>query len=96
MVDAPWWKREMKEIFSISSTFFILFILFTLLKMATLGKYDISGFKTGSVIIGSLILGKVVLIFDKLPLTRKMDFLPNIYRVFLEVLFISWGMSFLH
>lgn len=91
MVDAPWWKREMKEIFSISSTFFILFILFTLLKMATLGKYDISGFKTGSVIIGSLILGKVVLIFDKLPLTRKMDFLPNIYRVFFRSLIYLLG-----
>jgi hypothetical protein len=36
----------------------------------------------GAAIIGSLILAKVVLIFDKLPLTKKMDIFPNIYRVF--------------
>ena len=77
-----WWKRELKEIFAISYTFFVLFILFTGLKLSLLEQYHISGFKMGAALIGSLILAKVVLILDKLPLTRKMDIFPNIYRVF--------------
>ena len=34
--------------------------------------------------IGSLILAKVVLIFDMLPMIKKMDKLLNIYRVFIR------------
>jgi hypothetical protein len=82
MSQDPWWKRELKEIFAISSTFFILFVMFSVLKLALLSQYHIDGFKTGTAIIGSLIMGKVVLIFDNIPLTRRMDVFPNIYRVF--------------
>jgi len=84
--EEPFWKRELKEVFAISSTFFILFVLFTFLKKAMLGQYSIEFLPAGTALIGSLILGKVVLIFDKLPLTKKMDFLPNIYRVFFRSL----------
>ena len=82
MTTEPFWKRELKEVFAISLTFFVLFILFMFLKKAMLGQYNIEYYAAGTALIGSLILGKVVLIFDKLPLTKKMDFLPNIYRVF--------------
>jgi hypothetical protein len=78
----PFWKRELKEVFAISFTFFILFILFGSLKKAILGQHQIEYYALGTALVGSLILGKVVLIFDKLPLTKKMDHTPNIYRVF--------------
>jgi len=87
----PLWKREIKEVFAISSTFFILFILFAFLKKAMLGQYNIEYYALGTALIGSLILGKVVLIFDKLPVTKKMDFLPNIYRVFFRSLIYLFG-----
>jgi len=37
----PFWKRELKEVFAISFTFFILFVLFAFLKKAMLGQYNI-------------------------------------------------------
>lgn len=91
MTQEPFWKRELKEVLAISSTFFMLFILFMFLKKAMLGQYNIEFYAAGTALIGSLILGKVVLIFDKLPLTRKMDFLPNIYRVFFRSLIYLLG-----
>lgn len=91
MTQESWWKRELKEVFSISFTFFILFILFMFLKKAMLGHYNIEFYAAGTALIGSLILGKVVLIFDKIPLTKKMDFLPNIYRVFFRSLVYLLG-----
>lgn len=87
----PFWKRELKEVFAISLTFFILFILFGVLKKAMLGQHQIEYYAMGTALIGSLILGKVVLIFDKLPLTKKMDYLPNIYRVFFRSLVYLLG-----
>ena len=56
-----------------------------------LGSYHIEYYAAGTALICSLILGKVVLIFDKLTLTRKMDFMPNIYRVFFRSLVYLFG-----
>ena len=89
--EEPFWKRELKEVFAISFTFFILFVLFAFLKKAMLGQYNIEYYAVGTALIGSLILGKVVLIFDKLPVTKKMDFLPNVYRVFFRSLIYLLG-----
>ena len=80
--EEPFWKRELKEVFVISFTFYILFVLFVLLKKALLGQHHIEFYAAGTALIGSLILGKVVLLIDKLTLTKKMDYFPNIYRVF--------------
>lgn len=92
-IKESWWKRELKEIFAISFTFFILFVLFGLLKKAMLEQQGIEFYAAGVAIIGSLILGKVVLIFDKLSLTRKLDHTPNIYRVFFRSLVYLLGYS---
>lgn len=72
----------MKEMFAIASVFFILYILFLFMKKALLADYGIDFYIMGTAFVGSLILAKVVLIFDLLPLSKRMDYLPNIYRVF--------------
>jgi len=77
----PFWKRELREVLIISSTFYVLFVLFILLKKAFLAQQDIQLHAFGSALIGSLILGKVVLLTDKLPLTRKMDRHPKIFSL---------------
>jgi hypothetical protein len=81
MTQEPFWKRELREVLIISSTFFVLFVLFMLLKKAFLAQQNIQLYAFGSALIGSLILGKVVLLTDKLPLTRKMDRHPKIFRL---------------
>lgn len=91
MTEEPFWKRELKEVFVISFTFFIFFILFAFLKKAMLGQYNIEYYAAGTALIGSLILGKVVLIFDKLSVTKKMDFLPiYLSRFFQEPDLLAW------
>lgn len=82
MKKEPWWKRELKEILAISSVFFIIFVLLLFLKKALLDDYKIDFYIISTAIIGALILAKVVLIFDLLPISKKSDHLPNIYRVF--------------
>lgn len=81
MSKEPWWKKELKEILAISSTFFVLFVLFMLMKKAVLAQYELNFSVIGTAIVGALIIGKVVLIFDKLPLTRRFDYLAKIYGV---------------
>jgi hypothetical protein len=82
MTKDPWWKREIKEILAISSVFFVIFVLFLLMKKVLLDEYYINFYIVGTAFVGSLIIAKVVLIFDLLPLSKRMDHLPNIYRVF--------------
>jgi hypothetical protein len=77
----PWWKRELKEVFAIASVFFVLFVLFLFMKKVMMKDYSVDYFVLSTALIGSLILAKVVLIFDLLPVTKKVDHLPNIYRV---------------
>lgn len=61
------------------------------LKKAMLGQYSIEIYAAGTALIGSLILAKVVLIFDNLPVLKKMDSIRNIYRVFLRSLIYLLG-----
>ena len=82
--EEPFWKRELKEVFAIYFTFFILFVLFAFLKKAMLGQYNIEYYAVGTALIGSLILGKVVLIFDKLPMTKKNGFPPKYLSCFFQ------------
>jgi len=91
MTKESWWKRELKEILAISSTFYVLFVLFLLMKKAVLAGYDIPLLAFGTALVGALIIGKVVLIFDKLPLTKKMDHLPKINRVIFRSLIYICG-----
>lgn len=91
MEKEPWWKRELKEVLAISSVFFVLFVLFLLMKRTLLDDYDVNFYIIGTALVGSLIIAKVVLIFDLLPVTKKMDHLPNIYRVFFRSLIYILG-----
>jgi len=77
----PAWKRELKEVFAISTVFFVIFVLFLFMKKAILDDYSVDFYILGTAFVGSLIIAKVVLIFDLLPLSKKMDHLANIYRV---------------
>lgn len=86
MNQEPWWKRELKEIIAIASVFFVLFVLFLVMKKAFLDEYTFNFYVVSTAFVGSLIIAKVVLIFDLLPLSKKMDHLPNIYRVFFRSL----------
>ena len=73
--------REIKEVFAISLFFFVCFTIFVLMKKLILAEYHIeyNGFIRAAV--GALILAKVVLIFDKLSVTKQVDHMPNIFRV---------------
>jgi hypothetical protein len=82
----PWWKRELKEMLSIASVFFVIFVLFMLMKKAFQNEYTFNFVVIGTAFVGSLIIAKVVLIFDLLPITKRSDHLPNIYRVFFRSL----------
>jgi hypothetical protein len=87
----PCWKRELKEMFAIASVFFIIYVLFLFMKKALLDDYSIDFYIISTALVGSLILAKVVLIFDLLPLSKRMDHLPNIYRVFFRSLVYLLG-----
>ena len=89
--NVPLWKRELKEILAISSVFFVIFVLFLLMKKALLDDYTINFYIIGTALVGSLILAKVVMIFDLLPLSKRMDHYPNIYRVIFRSLFYLLG-----
>lgn len=87
----PWWKRELKEVLAIASVFFVIFILCMLMKKALQDDYTFNFIVIGTALVGSLIIAKVVLIFDLLPVTKKVDHLPNIYRVFFRSLVYLLG-----
>lgn len=90
MDDQPKWKKELKEVLAISTFFFIIFVLLLLLKKVIMADYELDFYVMGTALIGSLIIAKVVLVFDLLPITKKTDHLPNIYRVFFRsVIYIS-------
>jgi hypothetical protein len=91
MKKEPFWKREMKEILAISSVFFVIFVLFLFMKKSLLDDYDVNFYIISTALVGSLILAKVVLLFDLLPLTKKTEKLLNIYRVFLRSLIYIFG-----
>lgn len=91
MEKEPKWKKELKEVLAISSVFFVLFVLFLLMKRTLLDDYDFNFYVLSTALVGSLIIAKVVLIFDLLPITKKMDHLPNIYRVFFRSLIYILG-----
>ena len=91
MTKEPLCKRELKEILAIASVFFVIFVLFLFMKKALLHEYNIDFYIVGTALVGSLIIAKVVLIFDLLPLSKRMDRFPNIYRVFFRSLVYILG-----
>jgi len=91
MTKEPWWKRELKEIIAIASVFFVLFVLFLVMKKAFLDEFTFDFYVVGTAFVGSLIIAKVVLIFDLLPLAKRMDHFPNIYRVIFRSLVYLLG-----
>ena len=76
--------KEMKELFAIAFVFYIIFLMFSILKMALLGQYDIDGYRLGAAVIGALIIAKVVLIFDHFRVSKKLEDYPKIITVFLK------------
>lgn len=82
MEKQSWWKRELKEMLAIASVFFVIFLIFMLMKKAVLNQYTMDFYAISTALVGSLIIAKIVLILDMLAVTKKTDHLPNIYRVF--------------
>ena len=80
MKKEPKWKRELKEVIAIAAFFFVIFVLLLFMKKVLLGDYTIDFYILSTALIGSLIIAKVVLIFDLLPITKKTAHLVNIYR----------------
>ena len=74
-------KKEAKEVLAISLFFFVCFTVFAVLKKLILSEHDIEYYGFIPVVIGSMVLGKVILIFDKLSITKWLDHIANIYRV---------------
>lgn len=91
MKKEPLWKRELKELLIISAVFFVIFVLFLLLKKVIMDDYKLDYYVLVTALVGSLIIAKVVLIFDLLPVTKKTDHLPNIFRVFFRSLIYILG-----
>ncbi len=91
MKKEPLWKRELKEIFAIASFFFVIFVLFLFMKKVLLHDYSFNYYIFSTALIGSLIIAKVVLIFDLLPATKKTSHLINIYRVIIRSLIYIFG-----
>jgi len=74
-------SEEIREVLGISLFFYVVFLIFQIYKKITLIEYDIEYAALGTALIGALILGKVVFLIDKLPLTKKMDYGPKIYGI---------------
>jgi len=91
MTSEPKWKHELKQILAISSTFFVMFLLFMLLKKSMLAAYNIEFHAFGIALIGALIIAKVVLLVDLLPVTKRMDNHSNIYSVIYRSLIYLFG-----
>jgi len=91
MKKEPKWKRELKEVVAIASFFFVIFVLLLFMKKTLLQDYKINFYIIGTALVGSLIIAKVVLIFDLLPITKKTSHLINIYRVVLRSLIYIFG-----
>ncbi len=91
MKKEPLWKRELKEMLAIAGFFFVIFVLFLFMKKVMLIDYDVDFYIMGTALLGSLIIAKVVLIFDLLPITKKTAHLLNVYRVLLRSLIYIFG-----
>ena len=83
--------KEIKEVFAISLFFFVCFAVFAVLKKLILHEHDIEYYGFIPVVVGSLVLGKVILIFDKLRITKWLDHIANIYRVGFRSFIYSLG-----
>jgi hypothetical protein len=83
--------KEFKEVMSISLFFFICFLLFVAIKKAFLAQYQIGYYGFGTAFFGALVMGKVVLLIDKLPVINSMDHKPNIYGVLFRSLVYEVG-----
>jgi hypothetical protein len=76
-----WLKKEILEIIPPTVFFFIAFHLLAFTKALMLDQYGISASSSAAATIGALIVGKVVLIADKLPLINRFPEKPLIYNV---------------
>ena len=74
-------KHELLEVIPPTIFFFIAFTLIITTKRLILQEYGISASGFGMALIGGLLVGKVVLIADKLPFVNKFPNKPLIYNV---------------
>lgn len=86
--------KEMKEMFAIATAFYVIFLMFSILKMAMLGQYHIDGYKAGTAIVGALIIAKVVLIFDHFKISKTVEKYPKVFTVFFKsgIYLIGFGL----
>ena len=73
-------KHEMLEIVPPAIFFFIAFTLILATKRLILSEYGISWTGFGSAVIGAYLIGKVVLIVDKLPFVNRFTDRQLIYN----------------
>jgi len=73
-------KRDYLEILPPAIFFFIAFTLILITKRLILSEYGISWTGFGSAVIGAVMIGKVVLIVDKLPFVNKFPDRQLIYN----------------
>jgi hypothetical protein len=73
-------KHEYFEIFPPTAFFFIAFNLILVTKILMLREYGISWTGFGGAIVGAMLVGKVVLIADKLHFVNRLTHRPLIYN----------------
>ena len=69
--------HEIKQVCYITLFFLLTFTVFLLMKKAFLAQYEIQYYGFLTVLVSSLVLGKVVIILDALAVTKKYDHMPN-------------------
>ena len=64
-------RHELREIGLVTAFFLLWFLFFLTLKRLVLAQYEIEVSVLGTALIGALVVAKVVVILDKLPVARR-------------------------
>lgn len=74
-------KKDLFEILPTMIFFLMAFMLILFTKRMILSEYDISWTGFGTAVVGAMLVGKVVLMVDKLPFVNKFPDRPLIYNI---------------
>jgi hypothetical protein len=77
-------KQEMIAVGMITLYFFLWFALFMILKKLILYEHKITFYGWSSAIIGALLIGKVVFIFDKSPISKRIKHSRPIQEIIIK------------
>jgi hypothetical protein len=86
-----WLKKELREVIPVTLFFFIGFALVLMLVKLILAQYSIPVAVLSRAMLASLIVGKVVLVLEKVPLEERLPDAPRGVLVAIKTLFYGSG-----